>query len=77
MKEGRVEEAKELATKADEMKVAFGLFEDTPEIVLADIERASNSTARRSTNKSMPEEKEVDGLAKQTEAIKMLRDARK
>ena len=77
LKEGRVDEAKELATKADEMKVAFGLFEDTPEIVLADIERASNSTARRSTNKSMPEEKEVDGLAKQTEAIKMLRDARK
>ena len=77
LKEGRVDEAKELAMKADELKVAFGLFEDTPEILLADIERAGNGAGRRSMNKSLPEEKEVDGLAKQTEAIKMLRDARK
>ena len=77
LKEGRVDEAKELALKADEMKVAFGLFEDTPEIVLADIDRASNGAGRRSTNQSVTEEKGVDGLARQTEAIKMLRDARK
>ena len=77
LKEGRVDEAKELAMKANELKVAFSLFEDTPEIVLADIERAGNGAGRRTMDKSLSAEKEVDGLAKQTEAIKLLRDARK
>ncbi|HUQ68075.1 MAG TPA: hypothetical protein VM165_01045, partial [Planctomycetaceae bacterium] len=40
--EGRVDDARQLAVEADKLKAAYGLFDDRPEIVLADIARASS-----------------------------------
>ena len=42
---GQYEEAHQLATQASQMEVAYGLFEDTPRIVLDDLARRAASTA--------------------------------
>ena len=39
--EGRVDEARQLAIEAERLKVSYGLFDDRPEIVLADVARVS------------------------------------
>ncbi len=69
LKAGRIDEARDLAEKADQLKVAFGLFEDTPEILMADIERASNDSVRKTAQSSSPGSSEGDGLAKQSQAM--------
>lgn len=49
--EGRVDEARQLAIEAERLKSPYGLFDDRPEIVLADIARV---TARGPEAKLMP-----------------------
>ena len=76
LKEGDIESARDLTSQAADMKVAFGLFDDTPEILQADIDRASNNGNAKSIAASR-DTKSGDGLARQTEALKLLKDARK
>ena len=45
---GRVSDAWQKATRASEMDVAFGVFEDRPETVLAAIQHANSNIATRS-----------------------------
>jgi len=49
--EGRVDEARQLAIEAERLKTPYGLFDDRPEIVLADIARV---TARGPEAKLLP-----------------------
>ena len=52
-KAGRYEEARRKAFAADELDVTFSLFEDRPELLLADIDRVTNTTTfANATNKS-------------------------
>ncbi len=76
LKEGRFEDARELATKADRLKVAFGLFEDSPEVVLNEIARAENKGVdRRSPATSSANDTDKETVV-QAEAIELLRRAR-
>ena len=80
LNEGRIDEAKTLATKAGQMKVAFGLFEESPETVLNDIAAAESKDAEREDadqKSSLAESDSNQSVALQKEAIDSLRQARK
>lgn len=73
MKEGRFEEAREFATQADKLKVAFGLFDESPDIVLDKIAKAENQSVNM---KSSTKSNASHLAAAQSEAIEQLKGAR-
>ncbi len=88
LKAGRIADAKRLALEANEIHTVYALFEDRPELVLADIELAEASTptgpgtGRRASQNRDPndgiqvaEETRDPGLAKR-QAVTLLKAAR-
>lgn len=80
-KAGRYEEARQKALAADELDATFGVFDDRPELLLADIDRATqtttyaNATQKRKTPAADAAPKaETDDRRKQ--AVKLLAQAR-
>ncbi len=52
LKAGRIEDAKRLAMEAKEINTVYALFEDRPEMVLADIEQAELAVESPSNRRS-------------------------
>ena len=73
LKEGKFEEARAMAAQADQMKVAFSLLDETPEIVLEQIAKAE---AKGLNSKSSGASGATNVAAMQAEAVGMLRQAR-
>lgn len=74
--EGRIEEARQLAIEADSMKAPYGLFDDRPEIILADIARAatrgSNATGADSAKTPMVASSKLEAAKLLTEARQLM-----
>jgi general secretion pathway protein D len=73
--EGRVDDARQLAIEADRLKATYALFDDRPEIVLADIARA---TARGGVPNAAAEFPPGDELAQtpQQRATRLMQESR-
>lgn len=79
--EGRIEEARQLAIEADALKAPYGLFDDRPEIILADIARAANRgpngvNVDAVANNTQPGVKPTTSVSPKVEAAKLLAEAR-
>ena len=78
MKDGQFAEARDLAVKAQRLKVAFGLFDPTnPEVVLNEIARAEHKASQHNAPSASAADKDhTDALAQQKDALNLLRQAR-
>ena len=66
--EGRTDEARELAQKADQLNVAFDLFADNPEMLLNDIARSEAKGAKN------PQQRQAEAIALLREARQFMRE---
>lgn len=67
LKEGRVDEARQLAIEAGRLQAPYGLFDDRPEIVLADIARSvARGPSPASADKPTANNKLTDNRATET-----------
>lgn len=76
LKEGQIEEARRLAVEADGLKVTYGVFDDRPEIILADIARVATRAPGANVAEASPANKSSTPASRKAEAAKLLADAR-
>ncbi len=76
LREGRIDEARKLAAEAESMKASYDLFDDRPEIVLADIARAANRNPLASGLDKQPVANTTAPVSKKAEAAQLLAEAR-
>lgn len=76
LKNGQIEEARRFAVEADGIKATYGVFDDRPEIVLADIARAATRDPGANVAEVTPATKTATPASRKAEAAKLLADAR-
>ncbi len=76
LESGNIDSAKELAQKAASLDATYGTFDDRPELILADLDRASNRAiiAKKRAERMVPEDLSPEGRHEQ--AAKLLESAR-